>query len=92
MIQVYETKKREKGRRCEKEEAIGMVPKPRLPIYQVCWNGDCFDSDILAAFDPVIVNNINVITISAFRASEGGVLVSTSTGNSSSDNLTVARL
>ncbi|KAF7801622.1 subtilisin-like protease SBT1.6 [Senna tora] len=45
--------------------AKGVAPKARLAVYKVCWkNSGCFDSNILAAFDSVVADGIDVISIS----------------------------
>lgn len=45
--------------------AKGVAPKSRLAIYKVCWkDAGCFDSDILAAFDAAVSDNVDVISIS----------------------------
>ncbi|KAH0930048.1 hypothetical protein HID58_015775 [Brassica napus] len=78
--------------------ARGMAPGARLAVYKVCWKGGCFDSDVLAAIDKAIDDNVNVLSISmddltldyyrndiaigAFAAMERGILVSCSAGNS----------
>ncbi|MCI87856.1 subtilisin-like protease-like, partial [Trifolium medium] len=47
-----------------------MAPKARLAVYKVCWNGGCFDSDILAAFDAAVADGVDVVSLSV-----GGVVV-----------------
>ncbi|KAK8517476.1 hypothetical protein V6N12_016327 [Hibiscus sabdariffa] len=43
----------------------GVAPKARLADYKVYWkNSDCFDYDILATFDVVVNDNVDVISIS----------------------------
>ncbi|GKB30682.1 subtilisin-like protease SBT5.3, partial [Tanacetum coccineum] len=44
--------------------ATGGVPSARLSIYKVCWFSDCEDADILAAFDDVIYDGIDIISMS----------------------------
>ncbi|KAK9670300.1 hypothetical protein RND81_13G192500 [Saponaria officinalis] len=77
--------------------ARGMASKARVAVYKVCWVGGCFSSDILAAIDKAIEDNVNVLSLSlgggmsdyyrdsvaigAFAAMERGVLVSCSAGN-----------
>lgn len=77
--------------------ARGMAPRARVAVYKVCWLGGCFSSDILAAMEKSIDDNVNVLSLSlgggtsdfsrdsvaigAFAAMEKGILVSCSAGN-----------
>ncbi|KAL2531802.1 Subtilisin-like protease SBT1.7 [Abeliophyllum distichum] len=77
--------------------ARGMATRARVAAYKVCWIGGCFSSDILAAMDKAIDDNVNVLSLSlgggmsdyyrdsvaigAFAAMEKGILVSCSAGN-----------
>jgi subtilisin family serine protease len=77
--------------------ARGMATHARVAVYKVCWKGGCFSSDILAAMDKAITDNVNVMSMSlgggssdyfrdsvaigAFAAMEKGILVSCSAGN-----------
>ncbi|KAF3438815.1 hypothetical protein FNV43_RR17090 [Rhamnella rubrinervis] len=77
--------------------ARGMAPKARVAVYKVCWIGGCFSSDILAAMEKAIDDNVNVLSMSlgggmsdyyrdsvaigAFAAMEKGILISCSAGN-----------
>ncbi|KAA8522624.1 hypothetical protein F0562_013015 [Nyssa sinensis] len=77
--------------------ARGMATRARIAAYKVCWIGGCFSSDILAAMDKAIYDNVNVLSMSlgggmsdyyrdsvaigAFAAMEKGILVSCSAGN-----------
>ncbi|KAG5097860.1 hypothetical protein JHK82_047714 [Glycine max] len=78
--------------------ARGMATRARVAAYKVCWKGGCFSSDILAAIERAILDNVNVLSLSlgggisdyyrdsvaigAFSAMEKGILVSCSAGNS----------
>ncbi|XP_050232690.1 subtilisin-like protease SBT1.5 [Mercurialis annua] len=88
--------------------AAGMAPKARIAAYKVCWNGGCFDSDILAAFDTAVADGVDVISLSvggvvvpyyldaiaigSFGAVEHGVFVSASAGNGGPGGLTVTNI
>lgn len=77
--------------------ARGMATRARVAAYKVCWMGGCFSSDILAAMDKAVADNVNVMSMSlgggtadyyrdsvaigAFAAMEKGILVSCSAGN-----------
>lgn len=77
--------------------ARGMATRARVAIYKVCWLGGCLSSDILAAIDKAIYDNVNILSLSlgggmsdyyrdsvamgAFAAMEKGILVSCSAGN-----------
>ncbi|CAN4091561.1 unnamed protein product [Withania somnifera] len=77
--------------------ARGMTTHARVAVYKVCWIGGCFSSDILAALDKAIDDNVNLLSLSlgggnsdfyrdsvaigAFAAMEKGILVSCSAGN-----------
>ncbi|KAK3150017.1 hypothetical protein QOZ80_3AG0226350 [Eleusine coracana subsp. coracana] len=78
--------------------ARGMAPGARVAAYKVCWLGGCFSSDILAGLDAAVADGCGVLSLSlgggaadyardsvaigAFAATEKGVLVSCSAGNS----------
>ncbi|KAL9304230.1 hypothetical protein ACSQ67_021493 [Phaseolus vulgaris] len=88
--------------------AAGMAPKARLAVYKVCWNGGCYDSDILAAFDSAVADGVDVVSLSvggvvvpyhldviaigAFGAASAGVFVSSSAGNGGPGGLTVTNV
>ncbi|XP_030443326.2 subtilisin-like protease 3 [Syzygium oleosum] len=78
--------------------ATGMAPLAHLAIYQVCNNIGCSESNILAAFDLAIEDGVDVLSLSlggisqafsvdflamgAYTATEKGIFVSCSAGNS----------
>lgn len=82
--------------------AKGGSPKARVAAYKVCWppiNGsECFDADIMAAFDAAIHDGVDVLSVSlggdpsnylddglsigAFHAVKNGIVVVCSAGNS----------
>ncbi|KAM2653948.1 hypothetical protein EV2_025517 [Malus domestica] len=45
-------------------EARGMATKARIVVYKICWSFGCFDSDILAAMDQAIADDIDIISFS----------------------------
>ncbi|KAH9604062.1 hypothetical protein KSS87_010403 [Heliosperma pusillum] len=78
--------------------ASGMRFTSRLAAYKVCWQGGCASSDILAAIDQAVADGVDVISMSlgglprpyykdsmaiaAFGATQKGVFMSNSAGNS----------
>ncbi|GFQ04568.1 subtilisin-like protease PjSBT1.7.2 [Phtheirospermum japonicum] len=78
--------------------ARGMAAQARVAMYKCCWEGGCFGTDILAAMDQAIEDNVDVLSLSlggmaadyymdtisigAFAAMQKGILVSCSAGNS----------
>ncbi|XP_077220139.1 subtilisin-like protease SBT1.7 [Tasmannia lanceolata] len=88
--------------------ARGMAARARVAAYKVCWLGGCFSSDILAGMEQAIEDGVNVLSLSlgggitdfyrdsisigAFGATEGGIFVSCSAGNSGPDGNTVSNL
>ncbi|CAN4104400.1 unnamed protein product [Withania somnifera] len=82
--------------------AKGGSPRARVAAYKVCWTPisghECFDADILAAFDMAIHDGVDVLSVSlggdavayandsvaigSFHAVKHGIVVVTSAGNS----------
>ncbi|KAK1285214.1 Subtilisin-like protease [Acorus calamus] len=78
--------------------ARGMAPKARVAMYKACWYLGCTDSDLLAAIEYAIKDGVHVlslslgvrvdflnddvITVGAFSASQRGIIVACSAGNS----------
>ncbi|VFR02505.1 unnamed protein product [Cuscuta campestris] len=44
--------------------ASGMAPQARLAAYKVCWKSGCIGSDILAAMEEAIKDNVNILSLS----------------------------
>ncbi|KAE9608408.1 putative cucumisin [Lupinus albus] len=77
--------------------ARGMAPQARVAAYKVCWEEDCFSSDILAGMERAIEDGVNILSLSiggtsdpyfldaiaigAFAATKRGIFVSCSAGN-----------
>ena len=92
--------------------AKGGAPKARVASYKVCFppiNGDeCFDADILAAFDAAIQDGVDVLSVSlgrnysnffndgvaigSFHAAKKGIVVACSAGNSGPNDATAENL
>ncbi|KAJ4981982.1 hypothetical protein NE237_032819 [Protea cynaroides] len=92
--------------------AKGGSPKARVAAYKVCWppvnGGECFDADILAAFDAAIQDGVDVISVSlggdatsyfndgiaigSFHAVKAGIVVVASAGNSGPTEGTVSNI
>ncbi|KAK7854628.1 subtilisin-like protease sbt5.4 [Quercus suber] len=92
--------------------AKGGSPKARVAAYKVCWkpiNGsECFDNDIMAAFDMAIHDGVDVLSMSlggnptdyfndgmsigAFHAVKNGIVVISSAGNSGPKSGTVTNV
>lgn len=81
-----------------KGSAVGMKYTSRIAVYKVCWRFGCASSDILAAIDQAVVDGVDVLSLSlggsskpfyadniaiaSFGATQNGVFVSCSAGNS----------
>ncbi|KAK1353819.1 hypothetical protein POM88_052184 [Heracleum sosnowskyi] len=92
--------------------AKGGSPKARVAAYKVCWppegGNECFDADILAAFDVAIDDGVDVLSVSlggdavgffndsvaigSFHAVKHGIFVVCSAGNSGPNAGTVANV
>ena len=92
--------------------ARGGSPKARVATYKVCWPpiwaGECFEADILAAFDAAISDGVDVLSLSlggspqeffesglsvgSFHAVANGITVVFSAGNSGPDPETVTNV
>lgn len=92
--------------------AKGGSPKARVAAYKVCWpplhGNQCFDADIMAAFDAAISDGVDVLSVSlggepteffedgiaigAFHAVKKGISVVLSAGNSGPAPGTVSNL
>ncbi|KAF7809901.1 subtilisin-like protease SBT1.7 [Senna tora] len=88
--------------------ARGMATRARVAAYKVCWMGGCFSSDILAAIDSAISDNVNVLSMSlgggmsdyyrdsvaigSFAAMEKGILVSCSAGNAGPNSYSLSNV
>ncbi|XP_010542042.1 PREDICTED: subtilisin-like protease SBT5.3 [Tarenaya hassleriana] len=92
--------------------AKGGSPRARVAAYKVCWppvkGNECYDADVLAAFDAAIHDGADVISVSlggepspffndsvaigSFHAVRRGVVVVCSAGNSGPEDGTAANL
>ncbi|TYI67661.1 hypothetical protein E1A91_D08G033900v1 [Gossypium mustelinum] len=93
--------------------AKGGSPRARVAAYKVCWpplvgGNECFDADIIAAFDAAISDGVDVLSVSlggnpseffedgisigAFHAVKKGISVVSSAGNSGPDPGTVSNV
>ncbi|OWM83629.1 hypothetical protein CDL15_Pgr004058 [Punica granatum] len=90
----------------------GGSPRARVASYKVCWppakNGECFDADMLEAFDEAIHDGVDVLSVSiggdpidyfkdgisigTFHAVKNGIVVVCSAGNSGPDAGTVTNV
>ncbi|WCJ23123.1 Subtilisin-like protease [Euphorbia peplus] len=85
--------------------ASGMMYTARIAVYKVCWSLGCTNSDILAAIDQAVEDGVDVLSLSlggtpkpfyndnvaiaSFGATEKGVFVSCSGGNSGPTKSTI---
>ncbi|XP_030527865.1 subtilisin-like protease SBT5.3 isoform X2 [Rhodamnia argentea] len=92
--------------------AKGGSPRARVAAYKVCWppaaGNECFDADILAAFDAAIHDGVDVLSVSlggvpsplfndsiaigSFHAVKNGIVVVCSAGNSGPADGTVTNI
>ncbi|KAF3616157.1 putative subtilisin-like protease-like [Capsicum annuum] len=86
--------------------AVGVAPLAHLAIYKVCDSFGCSDSGILAAMDAAIDDGVDILSLSlgsstspfysdpialgAYSATQRGILVSCSAGNSGPSESSVA--
>lgn len=95
-----------------KGTAKGGSPRARVAAYKVCWppvlGNECFDADILAAFDAAIHDRVDVLSVSlggtaggffndsvaigSFHAVKHGIVVVCSAGNSGPDDGSVSNV
>ncbi|XVF21194.1 hypothetical protein REPUB_Repub12eG0069600 [Reevesia pubescens] len=95
-----------------KGTAKGGSPRARVAAYKVCWppvaGDECFDADILAAFDVAIHDGVDVLSLSlggdptaffndsvaigSFHAIKHGIVVVCSAGNSGPADGTVSNI
>ncbi|MFS8029300.1 putative tripeptidyl-peptidase II [Helianthus anomalus] len=50
-----------------KRIARGGVPSTRIAAYKVCYHINCFDIDVLSAFDHAIADEVDIISVSIAR-------------------------
>ncbi|XP_047169445.1 subtilisin-like protease SBT1.1 [Vigna umbellata] len=88
--------------------ASGMRYTSRIAAYKVCWRLGCANSDILAAIDKAVADGVDVLSLSlggsarpyysdsiaiaSFGATQNGVFVSCSAGNSGPFSSTVGNV
>ncbi|CAJ1949946.1 unnamed protein product [Sphenostylis stenocarpa] len=88
--------------------ATGMRYTSRIAAYKVCWRFGCANSDILAAIDKAVADGVDVLSLSlggiarpyyndsiaiaSFGATQKGVFVSCSAGNSGPSSSTVGNV
>ncbi|XP_014522913.1 subtilisin-like protease SBT1.1 [Vigna radiata var. radiata] len=88
--------------------ATGMRYTSRIAAYKVCWRLGCANSDILAAIDKAVADGVDVLSLSlggsarpyysdsiaiaSFGATQNGVFVSCSAGNSGPFSSTVGNV
>jgi len=44
--------------------ARGGVAGSRLAVYKICWEGYCWEADILAAFEDAIQDGVDIVSLS----------------------------
>ncbi|XP_002511772.3 subtilisin-like protease SBT1.1 [Ricinus communis] len=85
--------------------AAGMKYTARIAVYKVCWSLGCTNTDLLAALDQAVADGVDVLSLSlggtaksfysdnvaiaSFGATQNGVFVSCSAGNSGPSTSTV---
>ncbi|KAJ9188403.1 hypothetical protein P3X46_003762 [Hevea brasiliensis] len=85
--------------------AAGMKYTARIAVYKVCWSLGCTNTDLLAAIDQAVADGVDVLSLSlggtdkpfysdnlaiaSFGATQNGVFVSCSAGNSGPSTSTV---
>ncbi|KAJ4831291.1 hypothetical protein Tsubulata_020391 [Turnera subulata] len=88
-----------------KGSAAGMKYTARIAAYKVCWRLGCTNADLLAAIDQAVADGVDVLSLSlggvakpfysdnvaiaSFGATQNGVFVSCSAGNSGPSSSTV---
>ncbi|KAF9588832.1 hypothetical protein IFM89_016444 [Coptis chinensis] len=92
--------------------AKGGSPRSRVAAYKICWppinDNECFDADIMAAFDAAIHDGVDVLSVSlggdpigylkdglsigSFHAHKKGIVVVSSAGNSGPKDGSVSNL
>ncbi|KAJ1392561.1 Peptidase S8/S53 domain [Sesbania bispinosa] len=92
----------------ERGSASGMRYTSRIAAYKVCWRLGCANSDILAAMDQAVADGVDILSLSlggvakpyyndsiaiaSFGATQSGIFVSCSAGNSGPSISTVGNV